>query len=198
MIRINLLPFRAARKKENIRRQVSIFVLTFIFSAIALVGYNSRLSGQIEELETNIDKVQQELKTYRKKIQEINRIRRELNLLKQKTNQINSLKRGQEWPIVFLDSINAYVIEKKMWLTSLQSTSKGRRIIIKGIALDNQTVADFMTRLEKSPHYTAVNLQTVSHRKLRKYKLKSFSITCKKKPKKRPKKKRAKRKAKRS
>jgi type IV pilus assembly protein PilN len=30
MIRINLLPFRAARKKENIRRQLSIYVLSVV------------------------------------------------------------------------------------------------------------------------------------------------------------------------
>jgi type IV pilus assembly protein PilN len=38
MIRINLLPFRAARKKENIRRQVSIFGLTVLFM-FTLMGY---------------------------------------------------------------------------------------------------------------------------------------------------------------
>ncbi|RLB32469.1 MAG: pilus assembly protein PilN, partial [Deltaproteobacteria bacterium] len=38
MIRINLLPFRAARKKENIKRQISIFVLTTLF-AFAAMGY---------------------------------------------------------------------------------------------------------------------------------------------------------------
>ena len=32
MIRINLLPFRAARRKENIRRQVSVFLLMIIFA----------------------------------------------------------------------------------------------------------------------------------------------------------------------
>jgi type IV pilus assembly protein PilN len=26
MIRINLLPFRAARKRENIRRQISVYI----------------------------------------------------------------------------------------------------------------------------------------------------------------------------
>jgi len=38
MIRINLLPFRAARKKENIRRQISVFVLSVVCLAL-LMGF---------------------------------------------------------------------------------------------------------------------------------------------------------------
>jgi len=33
MIRINLLPYRAARKKENVRIQVNIFLGTLVFLA---------------------------------------------------------------------------------------------------------------------------------------------------------------------
>lgn len=36
MIRINLLPYRAAQKKENIRRQISIFLLLLILMTLAL------------------------------------------------------------------------------------------------------------------------------------------------------------------
>ena len=37
MIRINLLPFRAARKKENVRRQVSVFLLSLVLVVIIAV-----------------------------------------------------------------------------------------------------------------------------------------------------------------
>ena len=39
MIRINLLPFRAARKKENIRRQLTIFALSARPGEKAVVMY---------------------------------------------------------------------------------------------------------------------------------------------------------------
>jgi type IV pilus assembly protein PilN len=63
-----------------------------------------------------------------------------------------------------------------MWLTNL--LMNGRNISIKGIALDNKTVADFMTRLEDSKLYTNINLQTVNQKTIRKYNLKSFDISC--------------------
>ncbi len=187
MIRINLLPFRAARKKENIRRQISIFLLTFIFTSIVLAYYNGVLKNEVVKLENNIAGVKTEIVKYRKSIQEIRRIKKALKTLNNKLNIINRLQTNRKWPITLLDSINLLVVEKRMWLTSI--SSKGPKIVIKGIALDNKTVADFMTRLEKSNLYTAVNLQTVSRKKVLKYNLKSFSVTFKKKPKKKPKKK---------
>ena len=36
MIRINLFPFRAARIKENIRRQVTIYLLSTVFLILAM------------------------------------------------------------------------------------------------------------------------------------------------------------------
>ena len=180
MIRINLLPFRAARKKENIRRETSIFLLTFIFTTIVMFYHNGTLNGKIKNFETRIAKTQTEIAKYRKSIREINRIKKELRTLENKTKIIVRLNRQRKWGVTFLDSINYLVIEKRMWLTNL--SAKGNRINIKGIALDNKTVADFMTRLEKSDFYTGIRLQTITQKKIRKYNLKNFSITARKKP----------------
>ena len=66
MIRINLLPFRAARKKENIRRQVSIFVLSLVFLLIIFFYYNFSLSNKVDSLNANIKNTKTELAKYNK------------------------------------------------------------------------------------------------------------------------------------
>jgi len=176
MIRINLLPFRAARKKENIRRQISIFVLMFAFTAVTLVYYNGTLNDKITTLEAEIKIKKTELASFQKAIQEIQQIKKRLGDLQNKTRIINQLNVNRELPLSFLDTINDLIIEKRMWLTSLRLN--GRNISINGIALDNKTVADFMTRLEDSKLYTNINLQTVNQKTIRKYNLKSFDISC--------------------
>ncbi|MFC1816960.1 PilN domain-containing protein [Thermodesulfobacteriota bacterium] len=180
MIYINLLPFRAARKKENVRRQISVFLLTFAFTAVALWYYNGTLNSRITILETDIQTKKTDLATYKKTIQEINKIKAQLTVLNNKIKIINQLNVNRTWPARFLDTINDMVIEKRMWLTSLQS--QGANINIKGIAIDNKTVADFMTRIEGSELFTNVTLNTVSHQKIRQYNLKSFQISCQKAP----------------
>ena len=42
MIRINLLPFRSTRQKENIRRQLSVFLLSIILTLVGLTGVKTR------------------------------------------------------------------------------------------------------------------------------------------------------------
>ena len=67
---------------------------------------------------------------------------------------------------------------KRLWFTDFQAT--GGNIDIKGIAMDNKTVADFMTRLENSKLYKKVNLKRLEQKKISKLNLKSFAITCSK------------------
>jgi len=54
MIQINLLPYRAARKKENIRKQISIFFFSFLLIVVILLFYNMSLQKRIDVLNTKI------------------------------------------------------------------------------------------------------------------------------------------------
>ena len=90
MIRINLLPFRAARKKENIRRQVSVFLLSFALVLILLFWYNHSLEKKTELLSDKIDRTRKELETYKEINREIADIQKKLKILKAKTEVIET------------------------------------------------------------------------------------------------------------
>ena len=188
MIRINLLPFRAARKKENIRRQLSVFALTFIFFIIAAVAWNMRLGAKINDLNTEVENTKKEVAKYRKITEKIKRIKQQLQVLEKKTQVINMLQRNRFEPVKLLDTMSDKVIAKRMWFTGFQNI--GRKVQINGIALDNRTVADFMTRLEGTGMFASVRLQKIQKQVVKKSDLKNFQITCMKKgpaPKKKPK-----------
>ncbi len=84
MIRINLLPFRAARKKENIRRQVSVFLLSLIFVILVLFAGNYYLGSKVKSLKKDIGTANAELKKYNDINQEIARIKKTLENLQKK------------------------------------------------------------------------------------------------------------------
>ncbi|MDJ0815912.1 MAG: PilN domain-containing protein [Desulfobacterales bacterium] len=180
MIRINLLPFRAARKKENIRRQVSIFLLSLAFMLIVLFYYNWSLGSKIDGLNAQINETKTELKKYNKINKEIATIKKKLSNLKKKMAVMDTLEANRFEPTRLLDVMTQVIVPRRMWFTSLQS--KGKSVKINGIALDNKTVADFMVRLENSGLFREVDLKTLKQRKVRKSNLKSFQINCKKKP----------------
>jgi len=177
MIRINLLPFRAARKKENIRRQISVFLLSFLLVTVAIIYYNMRLNSKMLDLNTRTEKITKELAKYNKINNEIKFIKKKLELLTKKTNVIKNLDLSREDAVRLLDAMTKMVIEKRMWLSMLET--KEKTVNIKGIALDNKTVADFMTSLEDSKLFKKVELKTTKQQKFKKgINLKSFEITC--------------------
>ena len=176
MIRINLLPFRAARKKENIRRQASIFFLSFFLVVIVLVYYHISLDSKISSLKAKIETTKKEVAKYDKINKEIALLKKKLEILKKKTSVIESLEKNRFEPVRLLDTMSMKVIAKRMWFKSFKSSDK--TVEINGLALDNKTVADFMTRLQGSGLFSAVKLKTIKKTKVMDSDLKSFQISC--------------------
>jgi type IV pilus assembly protein PilN len=159
MIRINLLPFRAARKKENVRRQISIFCLSLILTVILAFIYNFMLGKQIDGLEKKINDTKKQLVEYNKINQEISEIKKKLAVLNQKIEVIKSLDLNRKEPVQVLQSTSELIVQNRMWLTKFNINESS--INLSGIAVDNQTVADYMTRIDNSEYYESVKLSSI-------------------------------------
>jgi len=191
MIRINLLPFRAARKKDNIRRQVFVFLFMLIVVVIATVSINVWMSNNIQALTSKAAAKKTELARYDKINKEIERIKKQLETFDKKIDVIKLLESNRKGPLRLLDSMTGIVVENRMWLTNMDD-QKGA-VNIKGIAIDEETVANFMRRLESSGLFASVNLKSMKQTSVGKQKqkmsLKNFVFNCQKKAVKQPEKK---------
>jgi len=174
MIRINLLPFRAARKKENVRRQISIFLLSFVFLLVVVIYYNVNLNQQIDRLKVKNKETTVQLEKYKKINKEIAQIKKNLTLLNQKIDVINNLNGSRTEAVLLLDSMTKLIIPERMWFTSF--TLKGDKIALKGVAMDERTIADFMKNLEGS--YANVALKSMQRKEIagKNVNLKDFSF----------------------
>jgi type IV pilus assembly protein PilN len=179
MIRINLLPFRAARKKENIRRQVSIFGLTVLFM-LTLMGYFFYdLSGTLSLLKAEQVQKQKELAAFAETNKKLADLKKKTAEMRGKLEVIRELERKKSGPVQLLDEIAMAVPKDKLWLRSLRE--KSGALVLEGTAMDNETVALFMTNLEKSAHISTVDLKSAKLKTLPRYKLdmSDFVIDCK-------------------
>ena len=176
MIRINLLPFRTDRKRENIRRQVSIFLLSLALLLIVLFYFNFTLNRKISNLQNRIKVTKTSLNKYDKINKEIAQIKKKLANLKKKMAVMEKLEADRFEPVRLLDAMTRVIVPRRMWFTSLES--KGQQVTINGIALDNKTVADFMVRLENCGLFSNVGLKTLKFKKVQKSNFKSFKIEC--------------------
>ncbi|MDJ0668115.1 MAG: PilN domain-containing protein [Desulfobacterales bacterium] len=187
MIRINLLPFRAARKKENVRRQVSVFLLSLVLVLIVLGWIHIYLQSKQNKMTENVAEVKKELELYKKKDHEMRELRQKLKTLEQRKGVIDGLEAQRFKPVHVLDNLTQKIVPNRMWLTNL--TLRGSRLQLSGIAVDNNTVADFMDNLEtipamrpadKSPAalYGRVQLTSVQQQQVRSINLKKFDMTA--------------------
>jgi type IV pilus assembly protein PilN len=178
MIRINLLPFRAARKKENIRRQLTVFGLSVLFAAVVMAYIFLQLRSELSSLQEEEQRLKVELAGYKKTIERINSLEKKIAEIRKKLDVIKDLEKKKTGPVLLLDQIAVAVPKEKLWLTSL--VEKKGKLTLNGTAMDNETVAVFMTNLERSELITAVDLKSTKLRTLPKYKLSvaDFSLEC--------------------
>ena len=154
------------------------FLLSLLLISVVLVYYNTTLGSKISELDNNIATVKKQLSATQKKAKQVDQIKKKLNLLQKKTSVIRNLELNRKEPVKMLDAMTQLVVPERMWITSFKN--RGRRIDLNGIALDNQTVADFMTRMERSRLFSSINLKKVNQKRIGKNNLKSFAITANK------------------
>jgi len=179
MIKINLLPFRAARKRENVRRQVSIYFLCMLF-LFCLMGYlHVSLGSQLARLKASEESLQKELNSYATITREIAKLKKDTQDLNKKLGVIENLEKQRVGPVLLLAELARAVPLDRLWLNSVLETSG--RLTLQGTAMDNHTVALFMTQLENAPHISAVDLDRTTLKFFPEYKRRAsnFVLTCK-------------------
>ena len=220
MIRINLLPFRNVRQKENIRQQATVFLLLLILVTIPVLWYNSRLNGRIEALEGQIDYTRKDIAKFKKIAAEADELKKKIALIKTKLKIIENLEKSQKTAFLLMDTMTGMAVEKKKWFSRLEAMEravqapapkkgkggdkKGKKteganddipaaaarrpeidVKIDGMALDDPTVADFMTRLETADLFTNIKLINLKQETFKQgqgrddISLRNFQVSCK-------------------
>ncbi len=177
MIRINLLPFRAARTKENVRRQVTIFCLLILLLGAGMVGYSMYVGAQVDGYNTRVADTRAELNTFKKRAREVDAINKKSAILQKKINIIEELQVVRKVPVKVLGAMTELVIPDRMWLQSYDEM--GDKVTLKGAALDEITVADFTRKLEGSEHFLNASLTILRRGATQKsVSMKNFEIVC--------------------
>jgi len=175
MIRINLLPIREERKKESKRLDISVSILMFFLTALVAGYLYINVSGEVDSLQLRIKAKKMEDARLTKKVGEINLLKKKKLELEKKIKVINKLNRERLVALKIMEEVSIQIPEK-IWFKSLRK--KGNVLSIVGIALDDQTLSTFITRLSHSKLFKKVWLQQSKQIVLNQVKLKEFSLNC--------------------
>jgi len=177
MIRINLLPVKAAKKKDLGLRQLTLLIVLVLG---ALVGNYLWYGGVQRELATKrsqVAKLEQDIKQLEKIIGEVDEIAKQKKTLEDKLAVLEKLRKGRAGPVKMLDAL-ATITPEKVWIASMEE--KGGAMTIKGGAVTLQDLADLMTELKKSPYFSEASLKKSTQTRTREgVEMIQFELTCK-------------------
>ena len=174
MIQINLLPIREWRRKESIRKQISIFDLSLILLIVCLLSVGATVQGKLRSQRQNLASLEEKKAKFadiNKKIEERNKRQEQIE---DKFKAVERLQEGRATTVKILDEIVSSIPIDRLWLTEL--SLKGNNVQLGGVALDNHTVALFMRRLEKSPMCGLVNLIRTTQKSIQGNDLMEFGL----------------------
>ena len=174
MIHINLLPVRALKKKETTRQTLSILFLSVGGVLLVILFFHLALSSRLSKVEAQITVYNDEINRLKIDTKDVNKFKAEKEDLQRRLNIIYTLQRAKTGPVRVLDDM-ATSLPGKLWLTSLRE--KDGRMELKGIAMDNPTIAKFMINLEKSGVIKNVELIISQQLERKDVKLKEFTLT---------------------
>jgi type IV pilus assembly protein PilN len=172
MIKINLLPVRASKKREVGRQWLVFFALVVTASAIGNWFWLSSIEDKLGQAKKLIAKYEGENAELKKIIGEVKDIKKEKDEMKQKLGVLNKLKDGRMGPVRVMDEL-ATIIPARVWINTWEET--GGAVTMMGSGVNNEEVASFMRKMKESKYFDNVNLKSL--RLVRDNEV-SFTITC--------------------
>lgn len=176
MIRINLLPVKTSKKRETALRQLFGAGIGLVLVLGGIAYAHMSISSQVETAAQKNQELQEEIDRLKQVIGQVEEFEKKKQALQQKLDIIKTLKSKKTGPVHMLDEI-ATNIPDKCWITSIQEAN--RKVTLTGTAVNNEVVADFISKLDLSMYFDDVYLvstkQVTSPEGI---KLKEFSPTA--------------------
>lgn len=176
MIRINLLPVKAAQKKEMLKGQLMVVALVLIVTVGVCGAAYTHIVSAVDDVQMQIDQKQSEIAQLQKAIREVKDFKKRQKDLRAKLNVLDKLKTARVGPVYLLDELYK-AIPDKLWLTKFKEGSGKAQI--SGIGASEETVALFMRNLEESGSYEGVELKVTKQKVEANIKFHQFQLTCK-------------------
>jgi len=133
------------------------------------------IGGEKEKTLAQISDTKKEIDYYKSLITEFNKAKEQQKILQEKLNVINLLRKEKASPAKVLDELSIDKPEK-VYFESVKKD--GSKLGIEGVALDDETVANFMTNLRKSKLFKNVDLIVTEQIEVSKIPLKKFILSC--------------------
>jgi type IV pilus assembly protein PilN len=175
MIKINLLPTKAARKKESTILQLSIAGGAVVVALIFCFFLNQMMQRKLDNEQVVINDLNAKLNKLKSVIEKVDEYKREKQDLESKINAIKQLNNQRTGPVRFLEEFSV-ILPERAWITSFKESEKA--VTLEGVAADGPTVTTFVDNLRGSKFFSNVELLRVEQVAEKGQNRQKFYINC--------------------
>ncbi len=175
MIRVNLI---RGKRKKRVELNFNFFYVLFPLLVLAgLFLFHRMQEGRIKTMQSDIQKATATIERLKKEIGEVEKFKARKAELQQKVDIISNLQTGRTLPVKVFESFAASIPER-CWIEKLV-VKNDKSVTLSGIALNNHTIANFMTDLGKSGRFEEVTLGSADQTTMKGVKLMRFNLSFK-------------------
>lgn len=158
MTRINLLPWREARRKEQDKQLLSIGIFAWMLMGLVVFYAHYHMTGLIEVQNGRNKYLQDEIVKLNAILEEIKDIKRRRRELIERMKVIYKLQADRTKMVNMMDELVRALPEGVYYVSLIQ---KGNRIQLKGVAQSNARVAALMRNFEASKWFEQPDLRAI-------------------------------------
>lgn len=144
MIRINLLPVRAAKKKEMGKQILVLFAIVLVGAVVGNYMWYADRKAEFDQNANGIRQVQTKIEELKKVIGEVDKINDRKAEVEKKLGVLDNLRKGRSGPVKMMDAMSLSV-PKKLWLKGFVEDKGSMKV--SGSAVSHDEVAEFMSNL---------------------------------------------------
>ena len=158
MIRINLLPTRAAEQASSQRKELILAGGILATALVAILAVHTLQSAKLTSVSNNKNRLEKELTQIRKDNSDLEKLEQQKKELEEKLRVVNLLTSPQRRTasVHVLDDLSSSTPEF-LWLTEYAENRSATQI--RGKAVDNQTIASFANNLSNSAYFRSVEIR---------------------------------------
>ena len=175
MIRINLLPVREVEREAGRRQETRLVYLTAALIVVILAGIEIGSRMRLAPLKQEHAKLQADIVALDKKSAELTKLEAERKDLEEKLKTIATLEAKKVGPVNVLADLSDAAPDQ-VWLIEFKES--GGLATISGLGLDDQTIANFMRKLDASPYFDGVDLVETTQAEQEGVQLKRFVVNA--------------------
>ncbi len=176
MIKINLLPIRAAKKKETAIQQFIIAGIVVVVVSVIVTSLYVVKRVQVTAAKDDITEANKKINELKTKIGKLEELKTLKEQVKKKLDVLTQLRKNKTGPAQRLASLSDLTPEQ-LWLTNYSESAQD--VKISGVTFTEELISQFMRALEASNDFMNVELVISEQTIVAETKLKKFDITMK-------------------